>query len=152
MTTVVPTVGNAFGFAKLSFPDGRDCYLQKYEVSLGRKSNKHEADINLGNQMNISRHHAVIRYNFEKAGFEMQVFGKNGATINGKSVTPDDEPCPLKSKAVVQIGEAAFYFLLPADKHDNNNNDHNHTNNDNNNNNNNDVVKMEEDGGEADNE
>jgi hypothetical protein len=45
--------------------------------------------------------------------FELVILGRNGAVVDGVSYLPEDGPVPLKSKALVQIGEASFYFLLP---------------------------------------
>ena len=53
------------------------------QVSLGRRSKRESADVDLGDQMNVSRKHAVIRYSFERARFELQVLGKNGAFVKG---------------------------------------------------------------------
>jgi len=37
-----------------------------------------------------------------------------GAIVNGVPVTPESLPHPLSSQDLIQVGDKAFYFLLPA--------------------------------------
>ena len=53
-------------------------YVRKFEVMMGRTS-KQPTDVALGDNMNISRQHAKIVYNFQSKAFELIVMGKNGA-------------------------------------------------------------------------
>ena len=38
--------------------------MRKYEIVLGRRSSSASADVVLGDNMNLSRRHALITYNF----------------------------------------------------------------------------------------
>ena len=90
-----------------------------------------------GDNMNISRQHAKITYNFDLGEasdrefrqpyqmhimlshsvvlgvFELTVMGKNGVTVNGVLHTPSSAPQQLYTQDFLQVGEQKFYFLLP---------------------------------------
>mmetsp|Transcript_2431 Transcript_2431/g.6278 ORF Transcript_2431/g.6278 Transcript_2431/m.6278 type:complete len:272 (+) Transcript_2431:183-998(+) len=104
-------------FAKLqgvaSFPEPGYFLVKKYEVLLGRKSKSSSLDIVLGDNMNISRKHVKLEYNFSVGAFELIVLGKNGATVDNVLYTPTSPPLRLKSQDRIQIGETIFHFLLP---------------------------------------
>jgi hypothetical protein len=102
------------GFAKLVGPDV-ELYMRKYELTIGRKSKSTALDVVLGDNMNISRLHAKINYNFQTARFELTVLGKNGVTVKGTLHTPNSAPVVLQSQDLLQIGESSFWFLLPKD-------------------------------------
>lgn len=106
-----PRVGRV-AFAKLQ-GEGLEYFVRKYEVLLGRKSKSTELDIVLGDNMNISRQHAKIAYNFQLGVFELTVMGKNGVTVNGVLHTPSSAPQPLYTQDFLQVGEQKFFFLLP---------------------------------------
>lgn len=46
--------------------DGFEYFIRKYETLLGRRSSSAQADVVLGDNMNLSRKHAAITYNFDK--------------------------------------------------------------------------------------
>jgi hypothetical protein len=100
------------GFAKLQGEDV-EFYFKKYEIILGRRSKSTALDVVLGENMNISRQHAVIRYSFETKAWELVVQGKNGVTVNGNLFTPQSQPTTLHSQDLMQVGDRSFYFLLP---------------------------------------
>lgn len=52
------------GFAKLC-GQGLEYVVQKYTITMGRCSKTTTVDLTLGNNMNLSRHHASITYNFD---------------------------------------------------------------------------------------
>lgn len=106
-----PRLGRV-AFAKLQ-GDGLEYFVRKYEVLLGRKSKSTELDIVLGDNMNISRQHAKIAYNFSLGVFELTVMGKNGVTVNGILHTPSSAPQQLYTQDFLQVGEQKFFFLLP---------------------------------------
>lgn len=106
-----PRIGR-IAFAKLQ-GDGFEYFVRKYEVLLGRKSKSTELDIVLGDNMNISRQHAKITYNFDLGVFELTVMGKNGVTVNGVLHTPSSASQQLYTQDFLQVGEQKFYFLLP---------------------------------------
>eukprot|EP00854_Cymbomonas_tetramitiformis_P004367 gene4367-5373_t len=100
------------GFAKLQGKDF-EYFVQKYNVSLGRKSKSSNVDVVLGDNMNLSRHHASIIYNFDKKRFELVVHGKNGVTVREQFLAPGHEPFGLHSQDLFRVGDVSFYFLLP---------------------------------------
>lgn len=74
---------NRAGFAKLVLiePDKPpvDHILKKYVIKIGRMNKKEQPDVALDEKyQSVSRTHALIRYNFEAQGFELEVLGKNG--------------------------------------------------------------------------
>jgi pSer/pThr/pTyr-binding forkhead associated (FHA) protein len=103
------------GFAKLvDEANSLDYVMRKYEIVLGRHSKSAGTDVVLGQEnMNVSRAHAKIRWNFDSRCFELLVMGKNGVTIRGSLVTPASAPFPLQSQDVLQIGTFNITFLLP---------------------------------------
>ncbi|KAK9805125.1 hypothetical protein WJX72_000415 [[Myrmecia] bisecta] len=100
------------GFAKLQ-GEGVEFYFQKYEAWIGRRSKSTALDVVLGDNMNISRKHAGIVYNFEKGVFELVVLGKNGVTVSGTLYTPSSPPLALRTRDLIQMGDRSFHFLLP---------------------------------------
>lgn len=102
------------GFALLKGQD-MEYYVKKYELVLGRNSKSTNLDVVLGENMNISRQHATIRYNFDLKVFELHVLGKNGVTVNNELYTPASQPLALHSQDFLQVGDKSFYFLLPRD-------------------------------------
>lgn len=103
------------GFAKLT-GDGVDYVFRKYDICIGRENGKVELDVSIGgNQMNISRKHARIAYNFVEKQFELIVEGKNGVTVGSELLTPDSAPYKLSSGDLLKIGDSSLYFLLPKD-------------------------------------
>jgi hypothetical protein len=103
------------GFAKLVDEANDLVYvMRKYEIVLGRQSKSAGTDVVLGqDNMNVSRAHATIRWNFESRCFELLVMGKNGVTVRGALVTPASAPFPLRSQDVLQLGAFNLTFLLP---------------------------------------
>jgi FHA domain len=53
-------------FGKMQGDDGFEFFIRKYETLLGRRSSSAQADVVLGDNMNTSRKHASITYNFDK--------------------------------------------------------------------------------------
>lgn len=100
------------GFALLRGQD-REYYVRKYEIVLGRNNKSADLDVALGDNMNISRQHATIAYNFDLKVFELRVLGKNGVSVNSVLHTPSSPPVVLHSQDVLQIGDQRIYFLLP---------------------------------------
>ena len=104
------------GFVKLQGED-LEVYCKKYEIIIGRRSKSTALDVVLGDNMNISRQHAIIRYNFDTKAWELIVQGKNGVTVNGNLFTPQSQPATLHSQDLMEIGDRSFYFLLPRAPH-----------------------------------
>ncbi|EIE18840.1 hypothetical protein COCSUDRAFT_45003 [Coccomyxa subellipsoidea C-169] len=100
------------GFAKL-LGDGFELCAKKYEIVIGRHSKSSTVDVVLGDNMNISRQHAKILYNFSRGVWELHVLGKNGVTVEGTLHTPSSPPVVLRSQDLIQIADRSLYFLLP---------------------------------------
>ena len=60
----------------------------------------------------ISREHVKIAYNFNKATFEMHIYGRNGAFVN-EVYHPQNSVVELKSGNMLQIGQVPLEFVLP---------------------------------------
>ena len=102
------------GFARLVGSPGIDHVVNTYDILLGRRNKNKPIDVSLGETMSVSRQHARIYYDFSKQGFYLVVMGKNGVSVNGKTVSPGDAPVLLESKSLLEIGnEVSFHFLLP---------------------------------------
>ncbi|KAK9836684.1 hypothetical protein WJX74_005980 [Apatococcus lobatus] len=99
------------GFALLK-GENLEVYVKKYVIELGRRSKSATLDVVLGDNMNLSRQHAQILFDFEKGHWCISVLGKNGVSVNGKHYGPP-ERCPLASQDLINMGEQSFWFLLP---------------------------------------
>lgn len=102
-------------YAKIA---GRDWtfYVKTLSVGIGRNTdNKPEdvVDIDLGPSKVVSRRHAAINYNLDSRRWELNVLGRNGLKIDGARVNHDDEPYPLHSGSVIDIGGTQMMFILP---------------------------------------
>lgn len=62
----------------------------------------------------ISREHVKIAYNFDKAVFEMHIYGRNGAFVD-EVYHPMNSVVELKSGNMLQIGQVPLQFVLPDD-------------------------------------
>ncbi|KAK9763178.1 hypothetical protein K7432_010397 [Basidiobolus ranarum] len=112
VTTPVADREPVQAYAKLE-GDTFSYFIRTLQVTLGRKAaNSENADITLGTAKSISRHHAKVYYNFLNQRFELVIQGKNGAFINDQFVEKG-ATIPLEHRTKIQIGEVAFYFLLP---------------------------------------
>lgn len=60
----------------------------------------------------ISREHVKIAYNFNKAIFEMHIYGRNGAFVD-EVYHPMNSVVELKSGNMLQIGQVPLEFVLP---------------------------------------
>lgn len=78
-------------------------------------------DIGLGDSSKLSRAHARIHHDPATRAFLLHCQGKNGITVTLPStgatvvMTPDTAPVALQSRTLVQMGDAVFCFLLPAE-------------------------------------
>ena len=77
-------------YARIRSLDGEfELFVRKLEIILGRSSSKQAADMQLGDNMNISRQHAKIAYDKASKSWLMTVSGKNGCTVNGRRQTSE---------------------------------------------------------------
>lgn len=70
------------GFAKLC-GQGLEYVVQKYTITMGRCSKTTTVDLTLGNNMNLSRHHASIAYNFDSGESRCLLARSRGGNSNG---------------------------------------------------------------------
>jgi hypothetical protein len=109
------------GFARIKGKNGLkhvDHIMRSYSIVLGRPNKNKPVDVALGDTMSVSREHAKIYYDFERAGFYLKVMGKNGVHVNGVLVGPkggSKSERQLHSKTWLQVGsgEDGVWFLLP---------------------------------------
>ncbi|CAK4645825.1 hypothetical protein LEN26_011071 [Aphanomyces euteiches] len=87
-----------------------EAVITQLPVELGRGTDPSNGKICLGEQMSVSRVHARITWNTEKACFEIECLGKNGLFAGGRVVTKDSI-VQLTPKMPVKIGSTRFYFL-----------------------------------------
>ena len=51
--------------------------------------------------------------------FELEVYGKNGVTVNGELLEPGMDPVPLRSQTYIQVAnDVSFFFLLPKSEYE----------------------------------
>lgn len=86
------------GFAKLQGAR-MEYVIQKYTVSMGRCSKTSKVDIVLGDNMNLSRHHADIAYNFDSGESPARV-GARGLRERGSR--PAYSPLYLRGAGVLR--------------------------------------------------
>ncbi|KAG7674515.1 hypothetical protein Ndes2526B_g05250 [Nannochloris sp. 'desiccata'] len=113
----MPVAANDARMQRVAFAhlvgNGIDYLVKKYEITLGRKAKNYTPDVIMGETMSVSRQHAKIIFNFDTNQFELIVLGRNGVMVDGSLYEPEYGPVPLRSKALLQIGDTSFYFLLP---------------------------------------
>jgi hypothetical protein len=107
------------GFAVLKSYN-HNFYMRKTYMIIGRKSQPYnqkfdwEVDINLENNTKVSKQHALIIYNFEKANFEAVCLShKNPIKVNDRVVGMSDKPCTIYDESRIEVGGETFHFLLP---------------------------------------
>ncbi|KAL7754510.1 transcription factor [Sorochytrium milnesiophthora] len=109
---------NVQAYAKLQGFDWT-YYIQKVQVSIGRSSENATqdsadlVDVDLGPAKVVSRSHAAIQYNFERAIWECAIFGRNGIKRDNQPFKPDVGTVELTNGNLVEIGGVQFVFLLP---------------------------------------
>mmetsp|Transcript_18175 Transcript_18175/g.47440 ORF Transcript_18175/g.47440 Transcript_18175/m.47440 type:complete len:230 (-) Transcript_18175:673-1362(-) len=107
-----------FAFAKLVGQENSYA-IRKYEFQMGRASKNSTLDVALSPEnMNVSRLHAKIVFDFRSRFFELVVVGKNGVHLNGVHITPPSDPSqpqsvPLHSQDILVLSDKTFCFLLP---------------------------------------
>ena len=125
------SVSSVSCYAKLIGPAHTVFYLTRPRATLGRKVNYAEgtlyesgelvpiADFFVGSSPSISRIHCVLSYNVgngrQQSRYEVTCCSKNGMWVDGVYVTRDVGPYVLRSRALLLIGDAPWYFLLPRD-------------------------------------
>lgn len=78
-------------------------------------------DVGLGDSNKLSRSHAKIEYDRSSKAFLLHCIGKNGLTITTPDtletfvMSPETRPVQLNSRALIQMGDCVFVFLLPAE-------------------------------------
>lgn len=111
---------NEYGFAVLKNKK-TNFYLKKTYAIIGRKPDNPnlkydwDVDINLKNNLKVSKQHALIAFNFKNSQFEISCLSKkNSLSVNRKLLKVEDEPYPLYDESTIKVGGEVFHFLLPS--------------------------------------
>ncbi|CCE63623.1 hypothetical protein TPHA_0F01390 [Tetrapisispora phaffii CBS 4417] len=94
-------------------------YIKDLEISIGRDTadeNKNitsKVHVDLGPAKVVSRHHAQIKFNMQNGGWELHLYGRNGAKVNFKRVSPKHSPIAISSGSIIDIGGTQMMFILP---------------------------------------
>ena len=116
-------------YAKLVGPSHAVFYLTRPRATLGRKVSYVEgtlyesgekvpiADFFVGSSLSISRIHCTIAYSVgngrQLSRYEVSCSSKNGMWVDGTFITQTSSPYPLRSRSLLVLGDACWYFLLP---------------------------------------
>ncbi|EDO18261.1 hypothetical protein Kpol_1039p10 [Vanderwaltozyma polyspora DSM 70294] len=119
--------GEVQAYAKISGTNWT-YYVKDLEITIGRNTSDHNGgpevmpnhsndnnsvNIDLGPAKVVSRKHAMIKFNMQLGGWELYLFGRNGAKINFKRVTVNNSPIQLASGTILDIGGTQMMFILP---------------------------------------
>lgn len=96
-------------------------YVKSLAIPIGRNTegpgasgSQNGVDIDLGPAKVVSRQHALISYNLDLRLWELKVFGRNGARVDGQKVLiGENNATPLHSGAILDIGGTQMMFILP---------------------------------------
>ena len=96
-------------------------YVKDLEISIGRNTtdgnpaagNRNLTSIDLGPAKVVSRKHAEIKFNMQIGGWELYLYGRNGAKVNFKRAQVNSRPIPISSGTVLDIGSTQMMFILP---------------------------------------
>ncbi|CAN3359567.1 fork-head transcriptional regulator 2 [Diutina catenulata] len=104
-------------YAKIAGQDWT-VYVKTLSVVIGRNTEGNQpqtgVDIDLGPAKVVSRQHASINYNLDLRCWELKVYGRNGARVDGQKLTPGQAgSTPLHSGAILDIGGTQMMFILP---------------------------------------
>ena len=116
-------------YAKLLGPSHTVFYLTRPRATLGRKVSYPEgtlfesgekvpiADFFVGSSRCISHIHCVIAYNVGNgrtlSRYEVTCCSKNGMWVDGVYISRGTRPYTLRSRSLLLLGDAYWYFLLP---------------------------------------
>ncbi|KAI1772444.1 hypothetical protein F4818DRAFT_172389 [Hypoxylon cercidicola] len=112
-------------YAKISARDWT-YYIKFLSINIGRTSepshghpsvqdpeDKDFVHIDLGPSKTFSRQTAIIYYDSEPGRWFVQAKGRNGLKINNVPLKKSDDPHPLSSGEVIEIGGIEMMFVLP---------------------------------------
>eukprot|EP01134_Creolimax_fragrantissima_P001692 CFRG1692T1 len=95
-------------------------FMQTLSIVIGRMLNQalsgepSHLDVDLTGYEGVDARHCTIMYNFDSEGFELKCLSETyNVQVNDVIVNKTSKPYLLKSKDLVIVGEAKFYFLLP---------------------------------------
>lgn len=101
------------GYAKLvgAGKSSVDYLVRKQSIVIGRSAGFADCVIKSDDRV-ISRKHAKLFYDMErKEWIVLCLSKKNGVVVNGIPIVTDSRPIPVKSRDLIEVGDAAFYFL-----------------------------------------
>ncbi|KZW04411.1 hypothetical protein EXIGLDRAFT_743858 [Exidia glandulosa HHB12029] len=111
--------GSIAAYYSLVFPNFT-YYLQTLDVTIGRRlanagtsaDGAKSVDVDLGPLKSVSRLHAKITYDDEDERWVLDVYGRNGAWVDGNWSGPGSRVA-LESRTQIQIASRTFCFVLP---------------------------------------
>lgn len=88
-----------------------DYLVRATDVSIGRAG--YGADCQVRSESRaVSRRHARLFWDTAHARWQIECLpGKNGLLVDGAPVVPGSPPMPLRSRNLIEMGDAAFFFL-----------------------------------------
>lgn len=91
-----------------------DFYVRARAVTVGRWGFGSDCQIK-SDTRSISRKHAKLYWDSSLEHWMLTCLSKkNGMIVDGAPIVPFGVPVPLKSRALIEIGDVAFYFLAAA--------------------------------------
>jgi len=89
--------------------------LNEPRLLIGRDKNQtpDKSFFALGNDKSISRTHAELSYNNERQCYILDVFGKNGVSVDGIHRIRESK-VKLSDRSRLQIGDYVIFFVLPS--------------------------------------
>ncbi|KAI2626649.1 hypothetical protein GGR54DRAFT_479120 [Hypoxylon sp. NC1633] len=115
--------GDIEAYAKIAAQDWT-YYVRSLSINIGRTSepapptqdqqDKDIVHIDLGPSKVFSRQTAVIYYNSDVGRWFVQAKGRNGLKVDNAPLKKTDDPHPLSSGEVIEVGGVEMLFVLPA--------------------------------------
>lgn len=98
-------------------------YMKNTYLIIGRKNGNPDlkydwhVDINIEDNTKVSKQHALVIYNFDRANFEVVCLShSNPIKVNNKVLRISDKPCTIYDDSRIEIAGETFHFLLPQNK------------------------------------
>lgn len=90
-----------------------DFYVRTHSITIGRAGFNADCQLKSESQT-VSRMHAKLYWESSYKQWMLTCLSaKNGMVVNGAPVVPSGIPVPLRSQALIEIGDVSFSFLAP---------------------------------------
>lgn len=90
-----------------------DFYVRTHSITIGRAGFNADCQLKSESQT-VSRMHAKLYWESSYKQWMLTCLSaKNGMVVNGAPIVPSGIPVPLKSQALIEIGDVSFSFLAP---------------------------------------